>query len=326
MVDAAFNRTLEGLRVLEDTARMIFDDVEMTGRLKRLRHDTASLLINDSDLANRAILARAAGRDVLRKGETDSESRRDDLLSVVRSNARRAQEALRTLEECSKCLPALDSSRAKDCRFALYDIERDLVALLVRQDSLDRLRSGVYVGLNASGMTAGELTGAVEVIGPSGGSAVCLHDIRPAGRDMIDRSRAFAAACASAGIMALVSSRPDIARSAGADGVELGVEDASPDESRDILGPGALIGIALPVPDMGMNADYFIVTQPGTPGGIAATRSDLPPGKASPVIIADAVNDRMGVVPPEGADTVRIMFDPDDPGAVSRAFRALNGE
>lgn len=45
------------------------------------------------------------------------------------------------------------------------------------------------------------------------------------------------------GVAVLMNDRPDLARSAGCDGVHLGQEDASVAEARRILGPGAMIGV-----------------------------------------------------------------------------------
>ena len=39
IIDANLNRTGEGLRVLEETARLSLNDAALTQRLKNLRHD-----------------------------------------------------------------------------------------------------------------------------------------------------------------------------------------------------------------------------------------------------------------------------------------------
>ena len=46
--------------------------------------------------------ARSADRDVLRSGETKDEQTRNDVISLVRTNSSRAQEAIRSMEEFIK--------------------------------------------------------------------------------------------------------------------------------------------------------------------------------------------------------------------------------
>jgi len=41
MIDANLNRSSEGLRVLEDVARFLLNDAELSQRLRTLRHDLA---------------------------------------------------------------------------------------------------------------------------------------------------------------------------------------------------------------------------------------------------------------------------------------------
>ena len=44
ILDAAANRTREGLRVIEDWVRFALDDAHLTGCLKQIRHDLAAAL------------------------------------------------------------------------------------------------------------------------------------------------------------------------------------------------------------------------------------------------------------------------------------------
>jgi hypothetical protein len=132
ILDANLNRAAEGIRVLEDFARMILNDSRLASELKEIRH-RVGLTCSDLDGGTVGmVLARDSAGDVLREGETESERTRADLASVIRANARRACEAVRCLEEYGKlALPGV-SERFKEIRFSLYDLEKILIERAVR--------------------------------------------------------------------------------------------------------------------------------------------------------------------------------------------------
>lgn len=104
LIDANLNRLREGIRVVEDIARYILNDLPLASRLKTLRHrariDNANLV--DSLLQNRDIK-----NDILKKS-THSEIKRDSLRDIVMANFKRAQESARVLEEMFKLNFAVD--------------------------------------------------------------------------------------------------------------------------------------------------------------------------------------------------------------------------
>ena len=131
IIDANLNRSGEGLRVLEDIARMALNDVAVSARLKTLRHG----VVRTSASFERMLLeSRDSEGDVGRDTEVASEEKTKDLQSVLVANSRRVQESLRVLEELAKTpeiAPYLDSERFKQARFALYTLEKELLAGLV---------------------------------------------------------------------------------------------------------------------------------------------------------------------------------------------------
>ena len=125
MVDENIDRLAEGLRVLEDIARMYLDDKSMTSQLKTLRHD---LIRADLGFNLELLQSRDSAKDVGEKLEVAGEKKAQELPLIALANARRAQEALRVLEDLAK-LPEmsekLDSAKFKSARFDLYSIEKD---------------------------------------------------------------------------------------------------------------------------------------------------------------------------------------------------------
>ena len=91
ILDAAFNRAREALRVLEDVYRFGRDDRAAARLLKRMRHRLSSL---ERPRALSLLAARDSAGDV---GKGDDLSRREGLGSIAAANFKRAQEALRTL-------------------------------------------------------------------------------------------------------------------------------------------------------------------------------------------------------------------------------------
>ena len=93
VLDANMNRAVEGIRVLEDTARMLLDHRELTSSLKDIRHSLTQIIKQEKGLDEMMLSARGSDRDVLRSGETKSEQTRDSVISIVRANAARSQES-----------------------------------------------------------------------------------------------------------------------------------------------------------------------------------------------------------------------------------------
>lgn len=117
MIDANLNRAREGLRVVEDVLRFIFDDSELSTLARQLRHQ----LSIDNDLH-------------FRQSETDvgsgfdPRSDNDDIYGLIRANMRRSQEAVRVLEESKKILK--QDLNFQQIRFDLYELEKKIVTKL----------------------------------------------------------------------------------------------------------------------------------------------------------------------------------------------------
>ena len=158
MIDAAANRVSEGLRVVEEVARMHLDDRGLTSQLKQLRHDFQSTI--ETACLSRQIVVRDSSLDVGRTIQTAQEYTRqlpditagsatdddqraaaDGWLSLVRANFKRAQQSLRTIEELAKLpdwtAPDLDAGglarEFEQLRFRSYDLERAMAITLGNQ-------------------------------------------------------------------------------------------------------------------------------------------------------------------------------------------------
>ncbi len=120
LLDANLNRLREGIRVVEDIFRYIYNDKQTSIKLKELRHlsriENYNGLLDSRDIKN----------DVL-KASTNSEQTREDLQAILISNFKRAQESSRVLEEFGKLMSTEVSENFKHIRYELYDLEKALI-------------------------------------------------------------------------------------------------------------------------------------------------------------------------------------------------------
>ena len=133
IIDANINRISEGLRVLEDIARFVVEDEEISRQFKTIRHQLNGLV---EEIGLPVIETRDAVGDVGATFDVMQDHR--NLSSIVRANARRAQEGIRVLEELSK-LPELkallSSTLLKESRYKVYALEKILMARLAEQQA-----------------------------------------------------------------------------------------------------------------------------------------------------------------------------------------------
>ena len=122
LIDANLNRLREGIRVVEDIFRYVYNDKQTALKLKELRH--LSRLENYIELLE----TRDVKNDVLRSS-IKSEQNRSDLYSILIANFKRAQESSRVLEEFIKLTSIKDSENFKYIRYELYNLEIDLTKI-----------------------------------------------------------------------------------------------------------------------------------------------------------------------------------------------------
>ncbi len=124
LLDANLNRAREGLRVVEDTARFVWNDEKTYRRVRALRHKLHDLT---AGFYKKLVSARDSEDDAGRKMK---EGPRASLGAVVSANVRRAEEAVRVLEEYSKIFSPKAAAGFKAVRFAVYQEEKRILKRL----------------------------------------------------------------------------------------------------------------------------------------------------------------------------------------------------
>ncbi|WP_304339332.1 thiamine-phosphate pyrophosphorylase [Campylobacter ureolyticus] len=132
IIDANLNRFKEGIRVVEDIQRYIFDDKELSLKLKNLRHLGN---LNSLELQINCLNSRDANLDVLKKS-IDLELQRKDLRSVLTANLKRSQESARVLEEIFKLIDLDNSQVFKNARYELYDLEKEILTKFLEHSKM----------------------------------------------------------------------------------------------------------------------------------------------------------------------------------------------
>jgi len=232
MIDANLNRSSEGLRVLEDVARFLLNDAELSQRLRTLRHNLAQ---ETKTLSVGLLSHRDSEHDVGHPYSIPPEERElnmktispQGLLDLVTANAKRVEESLRVVEELAK-LPELsamlNSASFEQTRFALYTLERDLISRISRRGKIERI-SGLYVILDRQFLAGrDELDMAGQVI-EGGARVIQFRDKQNKKGELLLVAQKLKDLCSQAGVLFIINDYLDLAMAVDADGLHIGQED-----------------------------------------------------------------------------------------------------
>lgn len=255
LLDAAANRAREALRVMEDIARFILDDADLSSTLKHLRHDLAGALDVAADPG--ALLAhRDTPGDVGTTVSTAAEYQRTNLADVAAAACKRLTEALRSIEECAKigcrvsgvgyrveedAEPA--SIRIERLRYRAYDAEKRLLLAL----GTGRERQWTLCVLLTESLCEHLPWDEVARQSIEGGAdCLQLREKTLSDAELLRRARRLVAIArgSSPGVAVFINDRPDIALLSGADGVHVGQDDLPLADIRKLAGFALLVGVS----------------------------------------------------------------------------------
>lgn len=237
LLDANLDRAREGLRVIEDWCRFGLDRADLVVRTKDMRQRLGGLHLDRYKLARNAATDPATGLGHPAQGQ------RLLAAQVVAANAARVQEALRVLEEFGRHEPGALAATAAELRYALYDLEVEL--LRADRDGPNRRALLAQCRLYLVTGPVPDLEARVERALEAGLRLVQYRAKEQAGledRTRLEQARALRALCARHGALFLINDRIDLALAVDADGVHLGQGDLPPAIARQLLGPDRLIG------------------------------------------------------------------------------------
>ncbi len=239
VLDAAINRASEGLRVVEDYARMVLDDRYLTREFKQLRHDLTALAQNFD--APVLIAARDSAHDVGAETPIPTEDSQADAARLIRANLARAQQALRTIEEYSKSMPFALAHNFERLRFRCYHLEKSLLTTVLSRQTLAESRLCVLVdGRNQ----VSEFERLVQQLVNGGVDMIQLRDKSLDDRQLLQRGEILTRLLAGTAIRWIMNDRADLAVAAHAHGVHVGQTDLPVCAARRIVGPHRLVGVS----------------------------------------------------------------------------------
>jgi thiamine-phosphate pyrophosphorylase len=139
ILDVNLNRLTEGLRVVEDVARLALEERRLLSAVRRLRTEVG---VATRGLRRSVMPARQSEQDPGR-GDRFDRTKRRSIEDVLFANLKRAEESCRVLEEMLKVAEPGLAPRFKEFRFRLYDVEAQAARLLDLPESGSILRPNV---------------------------------------------------------------------------------------------------------------------------------------------------------------------------------------
>jgi thiamine-phosphate pyrophosphorylase len=345
MIDANLNRSSEGLRVLEDVARFILNDTELSQRLRTLRHDLAR---ETKSLSVELLSHRDSEHDVghphLKNRELTMETASlQGLLHLVTANAKRVEESLRVVEELAK-LPEissmLNSARFEQARFALYELERDLISRISRQDKIERM-AGLYVILDRQFLVGRDDLDIAGQIIEGGARIIQLRDKQSKKGELLLVAQKLKELCSQADALFIINDYLDLAIAVDADGLHIGQGDLPLPTIRRELPIDKIVGCSVTTVSQATKAenegaDYIAVGSifPTTTKSAATVvgvdiLKELKPTVSAPVVAIGGINrNNIGEVVAAGADAVAVISavlgEKDVKGAVRKLIAEMD--
>jgi len=254
IIDANLNRIGEGLRFLEDLARLLLNDTSLTQQLKTLRH---KLIISDWSSNQQLLQSRDSEGDVGINIKAPEQDKQRELPIMVVANARRVQEALRVVEELARIpgtTPKLDSEKFKQARFSLYTIERTLLSKLLGKDKIKSI-PGLYVIIDTQALKGRSHSEVASQVIRGGAKTVQLRDKLQSKKELLPIAQQLRELCTERNVMFIINDHLDLALASDADGLHLGQNDLPVKVARKLLPIGKILGCSTTTVDQAITAE-----------------------------------------------------------------------
>lgn len=244
VIDANINRLIEGLRVVEEIARFVWRDKELTKKIKYLRGKVKEAVFLASKGDERLLDSRNIKKDSGRKLYSEPEGKRPDLPSIITANIKRAQEAARVLEEFAKLIDPNVGREFKKIRFEIYEIEKCLCRGMRLYARADKLDFDLYVVTDPDVLGGRSPVDAVREIIKGGCRMIQLRDKKASIGQYYRWAKEISRICKNEGVTFIVNDYADICLEVDADGLHIGQSDVPVKVARKLLGYGKLIGLS----------------------------------------------------------------------------------
>jgi len=333
IIDANLNRIGEGLRVLEEFARLSLNDTALTQQLKNMRHKMVSV---DKELQSQLLRARDAEGDVGSDMEADGEDKSRDVSEVIIANARRVQESLRVMEEMAKAPGlALNSDEYRKARFALYTLEKELLSRILRKDKIKRL-AGLYVIIDTAWLKGRSHVEVASRVIRGGAKVIQLRCKERGIKEFLSIARDLKKLCSEQGVLFIVNDSLEVALAADADGLHIGQEDLPAATTRRLLPIDKILGCSVRTVDearvarsdgadyLGVGAIYPTSTKEAIEVIGLAKLEEIRQAVDLPIVAIGGINKRnLKAVMKAGADAAAVISAVMEAADVEKATRQM---
>lgn len=238
LLDASANRAREALRVLEDYARFILNDPQLSAELKQSRHTFAAAC---APFLSGAMIHRDTLSDVGTTIKTPAELHREDLPAVITAAGKRLGEALRSLEEYTKIEHPGSSATLEQLRYQFYTIEQRLARTLRPAKRFEQVRLCILITESSCRRPWLE-TAEQAILG--GADCLQLREKEMESGELLRRAKDFVKLCRQHHVVSIINDRPDIAVLSDAHGVHVGQGDLPAVEVRKMVGNDLIVGVS----------------------------------------------------------------------------------
>lgn len=250
IIDANLNRASEAARVLEEIARFLLDDKDLSQKLKDIRHELNSLQEGDYDAY---LEARDTENDI--GVDIKNASERINIENIFKANIKRLQQALRTLAEYS-VENAQNLSVYEKFRYSSYTLEKIMwEKLKEKYNQLKLSDKKLYLVTNSDSFDSDDaFLDAIASALEGGVDILQLREKNMSAKKIVELGRKIKQLCLQYDAIFIVNDRIDIAQILEADGVHLGQDDLDVQSARDILGSNIIVGVSTHAPEQALRA------------------------------------------------------------------------
>jgi thiamine-phosphate pyrophosphorylase len=235
IIDANLNRLREGLRVIEEFCRFIFENQNLSSELKDIRHEIVQIAKSVGWEKENLLSHRDTEEDVGVKNSTLAEYQRINEKEILLANFSRVQESFRVLEEYGKTQKV--GHLFEQLRYRTYTLEKNMMQMFICHN----LQENIYILLTKS-LCKNDYFLTIDNLCRAGVRLFQIREKDCSDAELFTLTKKAVDIIKSYGGTTIVNDRVDIAIASGADGVHLGVDDMPILEVRKMASRPFLIG------------------------------------------------------------------------------------